>query len=53
MIKIERVHEKPSRDDGRRILVDRLWPHRLQKEEARIDEWAKEERGSARPAAVA
>ncbi len=42
MIKIKRVYEKPSRDDGKRVLVDRLWPRGLRKEEARIDEWAKE-----------
>ncbi len=42
MMKIKRVYEKPSRDDGKRILVDRLWPRGLRKEEARIDEWAKE-----------
>ncbi len=42
MIKIKRVYDKPSRDDGKRILVDRLWPRGLTKEEARIDAWVKE-----------
>ncbi len=42
MIKIKRVYEKPSRNDGKRILIDRLWPRGLRKEEARIDEWAKD-----------
>ncbi len=41
-IGIKRVYERPSPQDGRRILVDRLWPRGLRKEEARIDYWAKE-----------
>lgn len=32
----------PSRDDGKRILVDRLWPRGLTKEKASIDLWLKE-----------
>ena len=42
MIKIKRIYDPVSRDDGRRILVDRLWPRGLKKEEAKIDEWLKE-----------
>ncbi len=42
MIKIKRVYDEPSRDDGKRILIDRLWPRGLKKEDARIDEWIKE-----------
>lgn len=41
-MKIKRVYEKPSRDDGKRILVDRLWPRGLTKEKASIDLWLKE-----------
>src|SRR5512141_1323373 len=41
-IGIKRVYERPGPEDGRRILVDRLWPRGLRKEEARIDYWAKE-----------
>ena len=41
-IGIKRVYERPGPEDGRRILVDRLWPRGLRKEEARIDDWAKE-----------
>jgi len=41
-IDIKRVYEPPSPDDGRRILVDRLWPRGLSKADARIDYWAKE-----------
>ena len=41
-IAIKRAYEKPARSDGRRILVDRLWPRGLTKENAKIDFWAKE-----------
>lgn len=42
MIQIKRVYDRPSKSDGMRILVDRLWPRGLKREEARIDEWMKE-----------
>ena len=42
MVKIKRVYDPPSHDDGKRILIDRLWPRGLKKEDARIDEWIKE-----------
>lgn len=42
VIKKKRVYDKPLKADGYRILVDRLWPRGLTKEEAAIDEWAKE-----------
>jgi uncharacterized protein YeaO (DUF488 family) len=41
-IAVRRVYEPASRDDGRRILVDRLWPRGLSKEEAAVDLWLKE-----------
>src|ERR687897_187664 len=41
-IKIKRVYEQPDKDDGRRILVDRLWPRGLTKEEAGVDLWLKD-----------
>ena len=41
-IKIKRVYEKPGKEDGKRILVDRLWPRALTKEKASIDLWMKE-----------
>jgi uncharacterized protein YeaO (DUF488 family) len=41
-IKIKRVYEQPDKDDGRRILVDRLWPHGLTKEKASVDLWLKD-----------
>jgi uncharacterized protein YeaO (DUF488 family) len=42
MVKLKRVYEEPSEDDGTRILVDRLWPRGLTKEKAHIDLWLKE-----------
>ena len=41
-IKIKRAYEAPAKTDGIRILVDRLWPRGVTKEEAHIDEWAKD-----------
>jgi len=41
-IRIKRVYEEPDEADGRRILVDRLWPRGLSKDKARIDVWVKE-----------
>lgn len=41
-IKIKRVYEKPEKEDGYRILVDRLWPRGLTKEKASVDLWLKE-----------
>ena len=40
--KIKRVYELPDQHDGRRILVDRLWPRGLTKEKASIDLWLKD-----------
>ncbi|MDA8084675.1 MAG: DUF488 family protein [Nitrospiraceae bacterium] len=42
MVIIKRVYAPASRGDGRRILVDRLWPRGLKKEDSGIDEWLKE-----------
>lgn len=42
MIKIKRVYEKPARDDGWRVLVDRLWPRGMTKEAAQVDVWMKD-----------
>ncbi|MGE5556219.1 MAG: DUF488 domain-containing protein [Methanocella sp.] len=41
-IALKRAYEKPSESDGKRILVERLWPRGLRKEEAAIDLWLKE-----------
>ena len=39
---IKRVYEAASENDGRRILVDRLWPRGLSKERAKVDLWLRE-----------
>lgn len=42
MFRIKRVYDEPGPRDGRRILVDRLWPRGLSKEKARIEAWMRE-----------
>ena len=42
MIRIKRIYETPSKDDGYRVLVDRLWPRGMSKETARVDLWLKD-----------
>ena len=42
MIQTRRVYDKPSKEDGYRVLVDRLWPRGLTKQKARVDLWMKE-----------
>ena len=39
---IKRIYEKPEQSDGYRVLVDRLWPRGIKKENAAINEWNKE-----------
>lgn len=41
-VKIKRIYEKASADDGYRVLIDRLWPRGVKKNEAHIDVWQKE-----------
>ena len=41
-IAAKRVYEKPAPEDGRRVLVDRIWPRGLTREAASIDRWLKE-----------
>lgn len=42
MIKIKRTYEPSARGDGRRILVERLWPRGMKKEVLKLDAWVKE-----------
>jgi uncharacterized protein YeaO (DUF488 family) len=42
MIQLKRVYKQPSRRDGLRILVDRLWPRGLTKERAAVKLWLKD-----------
>lgn len=39
---LKRAYEKPEKHDGVRLLVDRVWPRGVKKEDAQIDEWLKE-----------
>ncbi len=41
-LKIKRVYDPPAADDGQRILVDRIWPRGLRKEDAALTLWLKE-----------
>ncbi len=41
-IHIKRIYEPPANADGYRLLVDRLWPRGVKKEDAHIDDWDKE-----------
>jgi len=42
MVGIARIYDAAGKDDGWRVLVDRLWPRGVKKEKARVDEWMKE-----------
>lgn len=41
-IVVKRIYEPPADSDGYRILVDRMWPRGLKKEDAALDAWSKE-----------
>ncbi|WP_069172053.1 DUF488 domain-containing protein [Streptomyces griseus] len=41
-VRVRRVYDPPTDDDGTRVLVDRLWPRGITKEHAAVDVWAKE-----------
>jgi uncharacterized protein YeaO (DUF488 family) len=42
MVRIKRIYDPYSSNDGKRILIDRLWPRGVKKEEAKIDEWLRD-----------
>jgi uncharacterized protein YeaO (DUF488 family) len=42
LIRLKRVYEKPAKEDGLRILVERLWPRGFTKQQAKVDLWLKE-----------
>ena len=42
MVKVKRIYDSPSKDDGKRILVDRLWPRGIKKEKAMLHEWLRD-----------
>ena len=41
-VRVRRVYDEPEPDDGIRVLVDRIWPRGLTKDEARFDLWLKQ-----------
>ncbi len=41
-VRLKRAYDPPAADDGKRILIDRLWPRGVKKADAAIDEWMKE-----------
>lgn len=40
-VRVKRIYDEPSADDGARVLVDRIWPRGMSKERAHLDEWLK------------
>lgn len=42
IIKLKRIYEPPTAQDGYRILIDRLWPRGVTKEKANVDKWMKD-----------
>lgn len=40
-LELKRIHHASSDDDGYRVLVDRLWPRGISKQQAQVDEWLK------------
>ncbi len=41
-VAVKRIYEKPTRADGNRVLVDRLWPRGVSKDAAELDDWLRE-----------
>jgi uncharacterized protein YeaO (DUF488 family) len=41
-VRLRRVYDEPTGEDGTRVLVDRVWPRGLSKDRARIDQWCKQ-----------
>jgi uncharacterized protein YeaO (DUF488 family) len=41
-VRLKRAYEPPERSDGYRVLIDRIWPRGVSKEQAHLDEWARE-----------
>ncbi|WP_227981613.1 DUF488 domain-containing protein [Nocardia spumae] len=41
-VRVRRIYDDPSPDDGARVLVDRIWPRGMSKERAHLDEWCKQ-----------
>jgi len=41
-VRLKRAYDPPERSDGYRVLIDRIWPRGVSKEQANLDEWARE-----------
>jgi uncharacterized protein YeaO (DUF488 family) len=41
-IKLKRAYDKPSAEDGYRILVDRIWPRGVSKQDVKVEQWLKD-----------
>jgi uncharacterized protein YeaO (DUF488 family) len=41
-IQLKRAYDKPQKTDGRRVLIDRVWPRGVRKEDLMLDEWLKD-----------
>jgi uncharacterized protein YeaO (DUF488 family) len=41
-VRVRRIYDEPTRQDGTRVLVDRIWPRGMTKDRARLDEWCKQ-----------
>jgi uncharacterized protein YeaO (DUF488 family) len=41
-VRIKRAYDPPAAGDGRRVLIDRIWPRGVSREDARLDDWARE-----------
>jgi uncharacterized protein YeaO (DUF488 family) len=41
-VRLKRAYEPPAASDGYHVLIDRLWPRGVRRDEAQLDEWAKE-----------
>ena len=42
MVKLKRAYHAPAKSDGWRVLVDRVWPRGVSKDELRLDDWLKD-----------
>ncbi|MCL5282465.1 MAG: DUF488 family protein [Planctomycetes bacterium] len=38
-IQLKRAYEKPQKSDGFRVLIDRIWPRGVRKEDLKLDQW--------------
>jgi len=46
-VRVRRVYDEPTTDDGARVLVDRVWPRGIAREKAALQEWCRQVAPSA------